>query len=274
MVQFSFVIPTFNRKQNLSLVLWALCLQTDQDFEVVVSDDGSTDGTEEMVKAYLRHLRLKYYWHEDKGYRVSLTRNQGTRIADQTSTHIWFIDSDVLLVKEAVAFARGLCAREPDAIICGRYDWLPPMQVTLEDVAERFDLIAQARLPKAEIPGNFSRAYRDDPRASTDFDCETRRRGRGTLSGNLIVPRQWLSRGFDETIENQGQDGEFGHHVYELGAELIFCDKIRGYHLAHRADDAWKTQSVAKTIRHILTKYPHHFTEADLKKGWERWGDA
>jgi len=218
-----------------------------------------------MVKEYARHLRLKYYWHEDKGYRVSLARNQGTRLANAASTHIWFLDSDVLLNKEAVAFGRDLCTREPEAVISGRYDWLPPMVVTLEDVAERLELIAEARLPRAEIPGDYCKEFRPDHRvAIADFDCKTLRPSGCMLSGNLIVPRIWLSRGFDEKIEGQGQDGEFGHHMHDLGAKTILCDKIIGYHLAHYADNAWKTASVQKTIKYILQKYPHHFPQT----GW------
>ena len=267
MAKFSFVIPTFNRKQNLYRTLWALCLQTDKDFEVVVSDDGSTDGTAEMVKEYVKHLRLKYYWHEDKGYRVSLTRNQGTSLADRNSSHIWYIDSDVLLNKGAVAFARGLCTRHSQAVIAGRYDWLPPMIITLEDIAERFDLIAKGKLPKAEAQGDCYRNFKPDHRAAiAPFDSETPKLSGSTLSGNLIVPRIWLDRGFDENIEDQGQDGEFGHHMRELGVKSILCDKIIGYHQSHYADNAWKTQSVQKTIKYILNKYRHHFSEEQLKK--------
>jgi len=254
-MKISFVIPTFQRHENLALVLLALCLQTESAFEVIVSDDGSTDGTEQLVKSFQQRLSIKYYWHEDKGYRVSLTRNQGTRVASQDSTHIWFVDSDVLLNREAVAFGRRLCEREPDAIICGRYDWLPPMRVTAEDMIERWRLLTQAKLPRVEVDYEYWKEFRRDHRPATLFDSKTRRCSRGTLSGNLIVPRQWLIRGFDENIEDQGQDGEFGHHIQELGAECIFCEKIIGYHLAHYTDLKWKSESVQRTIKYIVEKY-------------------
>lgn len=261
-MQFSFVIPTFNRKRNLRLLLYALHLQTDQDFEVVISDDGSTDGTEAMLKRYAFRLQsLKYCRQEHDGYRVGLARNRGMRVADPSSTHIWFLDSDNLLNRQAVACARELCSREPNAIICGRYDWLPPMIITSQDVAVRWHLLVTGKLPRIKVDYPCEHHVRPDHRSHIEgrtdafFDCETRRRSRGTLSGNLIVPRRWLSRGFDATIKGQGQDGEFGHHIYEAGAECIFCDKLIGYHMAHFNDAVWKTTSVQRTIRYINAKY-------------------
>jgi len=260
-MQFSFVVPTYNRKRNVELLLWALLLQTDLDFEVVISDDGSTDGTEAMIERYKEQLRLKYCRQDHKGYRVGLARNRGTSTADPASTHIWFLDSDNLLNKRAVAHARDLCSRETDAIICGRYDWLPPMIITRKDVIDRWHLLTAGKLPRVKVDYPCESGVRPDHRSHikgrTDsfFDNRTRQRSRGTLSGNLIVPRIWLKRGFDETIHGQGQDGEFGHHVYEAGAECIFCDKIIGYHMAHFSDQAWKSSSVQRTIRYINNKY-------------------
>jgi len=268
-VSFSFVIPTYNRKRNVSLLLHALTLQTDQDFEVIISDDGSTDGTEKMLQAFRGRLRLKYLWREHNGYRVSLARNEGTRHSDSSSTHIWFLDSDILLNKHAVESARALCTREPDAIICGRYDWLPPMKITPHDVEHRWNVLTTGRLQRISVDYPHETGVRPDHRGTKYkdkglyFDCKTRRKSGGTLSGNLIVPKIWLTRGFDETIHGQGQDGEFGHHISDtLGAECIFCDKIVGYHMAHFCDNEWRTSSVKRTIRYINAKYRLHDTSA------------
>ena len=257
---FSFVIPTYNREQNIFLLLHALTLQTDQNFEVVISDDGSVDGTRQIVQSYAERLRIKYLWREHDGYRVGLARNEGTHIADPESTHIWFIDSDVLLNKRAVRYARGLCTRESDAIICGRYNWLPPMKITSNDITHRWRLLVAGRLQRVTVDYPHETTVRPDHRINADrtgnfFDCRTRRRGTGTLSGNLIVPKIWLKRGFDETIHGQGQDGEFGHHIFDLGAESIFCDEIVGYHMAHFCDNEWRSESVQRTIRYINRKY-------------------
>ena len=48
----SVVIPSFNRREILSRCLDALVAQTHPDFEVIVVDDGSTDGTPEFLDRY------------------------------------------------------------------------------------------------------------------------------------------------------------------------------------------------------------------------------
>jgi GT2 family glycosyltransferase len=58
----SVVIPTYNRAALLQPALDSVYAQTWKDFEVLVVDDGSTDGTEAMLQPYveqrgLRHLR-------------------------------------------------------------------------------------------------------------------------------------------------------------------------------------------------------------------------
>jgi glycosyltransferase involved in cell wall biosynthesis len=56
------IIPTYNRSDHLLLCLRHLETQTSRDFEVVVVDDGSSDATEDTVKAFLptASFRLRY----------------------------------------------------------------------------------------------------------------------------------------------------------------------------------------------------------------------
>jgi glycosyltransferase involved in cell wall biosynthesis len=57
----SICIPTYNRKDYLKETLASVFAQTYKDYEVVVVDDGSTDGTEEMIKASGYNVRDKVY---------------------------------------------------------------------------------------------------------------------------------------------------------------------------------------------------------------------
>jgi len=64
------VIPTWNRKELLTACLASLEAQTFQDFEVIVVDDGSTDGTAGLIELEYPTVRL-----------VRLTRNRGFCVA-------------------------------------------------------------------------------------------------------------------------------------------------------------------------------------------------
>lgn len=67
--QVSVVIPTFNRKEKLLRCLELLSQQTldPTQFEVVVVDDGSTDGTEQSVLERKYPFRLQFFRQENKG---------------------------------------------------------------------------------------------------------------------------------------------------------------------------------------------------------------
>lgn len=259
MPKFSFIVATYNRTVNIALILKALSLQTDPDFEVIIADDGSEDNTRDVVLSFRDRLRLKYYWHKHDGYGVCLVRNQGARLRQAGCTHLWYIDSDVMLNRKAVAHARELCGQHPDKVICGRYDWLPPMKVTEADVEHRWDDIMNHRLPRVAVDYETP-LIGEDPREARVWTCpnEWPFGVMGiALSGNLIVPAMWFVRtgGFDESLKTAGEDCEFSYNLADKGARAICCPHIIGYHVDHRRDKAWMDASVLETIKYQWAKW-------------------
>jgi glycosyltransferase involved in cell wall biosynthesis len=90
----SVVIPTYNRAKYLKKALDSLIKQgvVDNNFEVVVIDDGSRDGTKKISEQYIKKLNLKYI-HSDHGG-VSLARNRG--IKESSGDVIVFFDDDAI----------------------------------------------------------------------------------------------------------------------------------------------------------------------------------
>jgi glycosyltransferase involved in cell wall biosynthesis len=112
----SICIPTFNRKDYLKQALDSIFAQTYKDFEVVVVDDGSTDGTEEMIKNSAYSVR--YYWQENRGEAVS--RNRLIKLAQ--CQFITFLDSDDLLMPDAVErMAKAIAEKGEDVVVYGPY---------------------------------------------------------------------------------------------------------------------------------------------------------
>lgn len=60
MVDFSIIIPTFNRSGFLKLAILSVLRQKKVTFEIIICDDASTDDTERMVKSF-EDKRIKYY---------------------------------------------------------------------------------------------------------------------------------------------------------------------------------------------------------------------
>jgi glycosyltransferase involved in cell wall biosynthesis len=87
--RFSVVIPTYNRAHLLPRAVRSVLGQTLADFELIVVDDGSTDGTRELV-AGMRDPRLRYGFQPNAG--AASARNHGARLA--TGEFLTFLDSD------------------------------------------------------------------------------------------------------------------------------------------------------------------------------------
>jgi len=86
----SIIIPTYNRASLLREALESVFAQTYQDFEVIVVDDGSTDGTGEILKDLLDKVR--YIRQENLG--CGAARNRG--MEEAKGEYIAFLDSDDL----------------------------------------------------------------------------------------------------------------------------------------------------------------------------------
>jgi glycosyltransferase involved in cell wall biosynthesis len=91
---FSVVIPTYNREAKLHRALTSLANQTLLNFEVLVCDDGSADGTRRMVETMQRSVpyRSLRYFHDSNWGGPARPRNVG--ISKATAQWICFLDSD------------------------------------------------------------------------------------------------------------------------------------------------------------------------------------
>ncbi len=87
----SIVIPTFNRADELSRCLDSIRLQTLQNFEVLICDDGSTDHTEDVYKQFKKYFNVKYFKLENFG---GPARPRNIGIKESSGKYIAFLDSD------------------------------------------------------------------------------------------------------------------------------------------------------------------------------------
>lgn len=82
-MKFTIFTPTYNRKELLKKLYVSLQNQTFKDFEWLIVDDGSNDGTNELVKDFLKEKKLdiKYFFKENGGkqraYNFALEKAQG-----------------------------------------------------------------------------------------------------------------------------------------------------------------------------------------------------
>lgn len=91
---FTVVIPVFNRKTFISEALETVREQSYKNYEIIVVDDGSTDGTCNILK---NETNITVIFNI-KNYGVSYSRNQGIKAA--SGKYIAFLDSDDLWEKD------------------------------------------------------------------------------------------------------------------------------------------------------------------------------
>jgi glycosyltransferase involved in cell wall biosynthesis len=112
----SICIPTYNRKDYLRETLESVFAQTYTDYEVVIVDDGSTDGTKEMIKE--NGCNVRYYWQTNKG--VAAAENKLIELAK--GEFISILGSDDLLITDAIERLMEAMAKETeDVIVYGPY---------------------------------------------------------------------------------------------------------------------------------------------------------
>jgi len=102
------IVTTYNRPDALAAVLEGYCRQSDQDFELVVADDGSKEDTADIVRQFARRasFRLTYVWHEDRGFRAAAIRNRA--VASSEADYIVFTDGDCIPSGHFVRFHKQL----------------------------------------------------------------------------------------------------------------------------------------------------------------------
>ena len=117
----SVLIPTFQRRELVRRAVASVVAQTYRDFELIVIDDGSTDGTREMLESLdTRGLRFHYRWQPNRG--VAAARNVGLELA--RGEIVAFLDSDNHWLTDHLDVVVEVFRRQPEAVLvstCPKY---------------------------------------------------------------------------------------------------------------------------------------------------------
>ena len=110
--------PTYNRCEYLKKCYQSLCDQTNKDFVWQIVDDGSNDGTEELIASFIKEnkITIDYQWKENGGKASAINRS-----LEITSTPLWVcLDSDDYFFPDAVGVMLKVCADIGDKKnVCG-----------------------------------------------------------------------------------------------------------------------------------------------------------
>ena len=107
-MRYSFIIPVYNRPDEVDELLESLTRQTDKDFEVIVVEDGSSVPCKEVVKHYADCLDIHYYNKPNSG--PGQTRNYGAERSN--GEYLIVLDSDCILPEGYLAAVGAELQRE------------------------------------------------------------------------------------------------------------------------------------------------------------------
>ena len=114
---FSVIIPCYNCVKTLKTTVDSICESGLSDYEILLVDDGATDGTAELCARLCRaHPNIRCIHQPNAG--VSAARNRGIDAA--RGDYIWFVDADDTVERGAMSHAAGILIRQqPDVLLFG-----------------------------------------------------------------------------------------------------------------------------------------------------------
>ncbi len=94
----SVIIPVYNGISYICDAIESAVKQTYKNIEIIVVDDGSTDGLKEVLAPYIKRGTIRYFYEENKG--LAAARNTG--IKNAKGEYIAFLDADDVFLPEKV----------------------------------------------------------------------------------------------------------------------------------------------------------------------------
>lgn len=224
----SIIIPTYNRRALLPYAITSVLAQTLSDIEVIIVDDGSTDGTQELF-ADKGDPRVRYHQAPHRG--ACAARNLGLELA--CGQYIAFLDSDDRWYPDKLAIQRQrLESSGADVIFCAfrRFDSADSQPVRFPDVSQ--------------------------PEGRVDY--------RSLLGGNIVSTQTLFGRAawmkkvrFDERFPRM-QDWEYAIRLAQACDLRYHSDVLVDVHI--QADSiSRKPELGLRALRLLYKKYQHDY---------------
>jgi len=243
MYKTSIIAAFYNRIDYLKLVLAGFDRQTENDFELIIADDGS----KEMVVAEIKNLQtaysfpVKHIWQEDKGFRKNKILNKA--ISESESDYIIFIDADCIPHR---AFVKGhLSYSNKNASLTGRRVNLSQKitnQLSEKNVRAGYLEKSVIKLITDGLFGESSDVEKGLYLRNKFLLNFFNKKSRGLLGCNFSVFKEDLFKvnGFDERYEapSIGEDSDIQFRLELAGVKIKSINHAAvQYHLYHKIQE-------------------------------------
>lgn len=236
----SVILSTYNSPIWLEKVLWGYSVQSHQDFELLIADDGSTEETATLIESMRQKtsLTLRHIWHPDDGFRKCRILNKA--ILNARHDYVVFSDGDCIPRSDFLSVHAH--EAKPGCFLSGGYHKLP-MQ-TSEAIGKDDILTGRCFQVDWLKKHGLATSYKNSKLIATPRQARWLNRLTPTACNfKGSNASAWMAdirkaNGFDEEMAYGGEDREFGvrlinngirpHHV-RYNAVVIHLDHKRGY---------------------------------------------
>ncbi|MBZ9779156.1 glycosyltransferase family 2 protein [Psychroflexus sp. CAK8W] len=243
----SVIISTYNSPDWLEKVLWGYSVQTEDDFEIVIADDGSTKETKQILDSIKEKTQLSiiHVWHKDEGFQKTRILNKA--ILASKADYCIFTDGDCIPRKDFVE--THLKFRSKNYFLSGGHF---PLSKNLSKLISKNNILSQECFDLKWLKSKGLKAsFKNTKLAKSksvalfmNFITPTRPTWNG---GNASAWKKDILaiNGFDERMKYGGEDREFGERLINHGirplkvrylAIIVHLEHERGY----VNDEAWK----------------------------------
>jgi uncharacterized protein (DUF1919 family) len=233
----SVVIPIYNREHYLAAALDSVLAQTYQPIEVIAIDDGSSDRSAEIARAY---PKVRYFYQSNQG--VSVARNTG--IAAARGEFIAFLDADDLWKPDKLSIQIAYMLEYPHLSFTGTKalnflepdSQFPPWFDPDRDLGDPKTMIPStlvARRHAFERIGNFSPAYR-----ATE-DIEWLWRAKDANLSSLTIPVELTLRRFHGTNLSWEMAVTEKARLFKIVRESIDRKSLKDLKFSIISNDCW-----------------------------------
>jgi len=266
-------IPTYNRQSYLREALDSVLAQTFHDFEVLVSDNGSVDGTEELVRSYsnvdrrIRYERLAHNYGLAHNFRRVLSRPSTKFVAYLPDDDLWcphHLETAVSALEDNASATLYGCTAAffGNDTYGGRFhrpSWAmrPGQSRYCLDTSRQFCLFLQEN-PIAPVSVLFRRVahsnvrwYRDDTFAPMDWMLwgQIALRGSFIFDSEVGVRLRWHSGNLSHSLlTGKRANAQRRYVVRRLAALALEAGALRPDDLVEEVLQSWPVGSAANLV--------------------------
>ena len=275
----SIIVPVYNRKDILAKTLAGIINQTYPAnlIEVIIADDGSSDGVEAIIPEYANFLDIKYVKQEDKGYRLSKVRNLGIKAAKHEC--IIILDCDMLPHPKLVESYMQYLHVTSEAVLIGYRRFVCTDELSAQEIKEDInlaldlpDIITNNPVITKRGSRGPTKDWREEIYDKTDFLKDLDFPFRVFCGGNVAFHKSLFVRTgyFDEDFQHWGgEDIEMGYRVYNNGYYFIPVKGAMALHQEPEGGESSVDREGGRTLTHelLVDKCPAaHYRKYDSER--------